>query len=145
MLPPFDDAGNLPAGIYWPTWDEFAERFGTTQRRLDLIKGLREALLILQAAGCSLVYIDGSFVTIKEMPGDFDGCWDPAGVDVEKVAPVLLEFSKSRKAQKDRFGGELLTTEHLGIAGRTILEFFQEDRAGNAKGIVAFRLQEVAL
>jgi hypothetical protein len=74
VLPSFDRAGNLPAGAHWTSWQEFSERFGMTLQRKRLLVGLREALLALQRAGCRTVYIDGSFVTAKETPGDFDGC-----------------------------------------------------------------------
>lgn len=146
MLPLFDAAGNLPEGIYWPSWDDFVERFGTNSRRLHLISGLREALLALQKAGCRTVYIDGSFVTAKALPGDFDGCWDPAGINIEDLDPTLLDFSNKRAAQKMKYGGELFVAgAPADLIGRTFLEFFQRDRSGNPKGIVAFALQRTSL
>lgn len=62
-IPPFTDSGNLPEGIHDATWDEIVERFGTNERRRELLEGLRQALDSLQAAGCRRAYIDGSFVT----------------------------------------------------------------------------------
>jgi hypothetical protein len=47
----------------------------------------------LKAAGCRTIYIDGSFVTSKQKPGDFDACWEDNGVDIkylESIAPTLL-------------------------------------------------------
>jgi hypothetical protein len=41
-------------------------------RRRTLLAGLREALGALREAGCRTVYLDGSFVTAKEAPEDFD-------------------------------------------------------------------------
>ena len=38
--------------------------------------GLRAALESLKSAGCRTVYLNGSFVTSKEAPNDFDACWD---------------------------------------------------------------------
>jgi hypothetical protein len=61
-----------------------------------LLIGLREALARLKAAGCRLVYLDGSFVTSKPQPEDFDACWGVTGVDVESLDPVFLDFSDSR-------------------------------------------------
>ena len=46
------------------------------------------------------MYLDGSFVTAKEFPSDFDGCWDPDGVDGAKLDPVLLVYDNLRAAQK---------------------------------------------
>ena len=74
MIPVFDANGNLPPGIHVVTWNELVARFGTTPHRQMLLDGLRAALLSLKDSGCRRVYIDGSFVTAKEEPGDFDGC-----------------------------------------------------------------------
>lgn len=146
MLPPFDQAGNLPPGIHWATWQEFSERFGMTPYRRRLLAGLREALLALRLAACRTVYIDGSFVTTKETPGDYDGCWDPKGVSIDKLDPVFLDFSNKRAAQKAKYGGEMFTSgSPAGPAGKTFLEFFQQDQEENPKGIVAFALQELSL
>ena len=101
---------------------------------------------MLRKAGCRRVYVDGSFVTAKEVPGDFDGCWDPEGVEVGDLDPILLDFSNKRAAQKARYGGELfIAGSPADVAGRTFLDFFQLDREGNAKGLVAFDLQAVTL
>jgi len=53
-------------------------------------------------AGCRRVYIDGSFVSAKEVPGDFDGCWEATGMDLTSLDPVLLTFTQRRVAQKAR-------------------------------------------
>lgn len=64
------------------------------------------ALAALNRAGCSRVYIDGSFVTVKREPGDYDACWDIDGVNVEALDSVFLDFSKGRAAQKRKYFGE---------------------------------------
>ena len=46
------------------------------------------------------MYIDGSFVTVKLEPRDYDACWDIDGVNVEALDSVFLDFSKGRRAQK---------------------------------------------
>jgi len=108
-LPPFDSAtGRLPPGEHAATWDEVVDRFGWNRRRRQLLDGLAEALALLAAAGCSRVWINGSFVTAKEEPEDFDVAWEPAGVDLQELDPIFFEFADGRRAQKQRFGGELL-------------------------------------
>ena len=94
---------------------------------------------MLHAAGCQSVYLDGSFVTSKDKPIDFDACWDMTGVDVQRLDPVLLDFSNSHAAQKARFGGELFQAQlPNGLSGRTFLESFQIDKqTGDPKGIIA--------
>jgi hypothetical protein len=144
-IPPFSDSGNLPEGVHEATWDEIVERFGTNARRRELLDGLRRALESLRAARCRRAYIDGSFVTAKEGPGDFDGCWEIAGVDSGLLDPVLLQFSDARAAQKERFGGELFPAEAIADPdGTRFLGYFQRDKlTGEPKGIVALNLEEM--
>lgn len=97
----------------------------------------------MAAAGCLKVWLNGSFVTTKDEPGDFDAVWDPTGVDrrlLEQLAPEVLDLTNHRAAQKLRFGGELLPNIVEGASGKTFERFFQTDRDGNAKGIVVIHL-----
>jgi hypothetical protein len=120
------------------TWDEFCHRFGWNDRRQALLSGLKKALLVLKTAGCKKVYIDGSFVTGKDVPGDFDGCWDAAGVSPALLDTTLLDFGGKREAQKAKYSGELFPfSANPGVTGSTWLDFFQTDKAtGNPKGVV---------
>ena len=147
MLPEFNRDGRLPAGIHWASWQEIQSRFGFSPRRQHLLTGLRVALGALHRAGCSTVYIDGSFVTVKHEPGDYDACWDIDGVNVEALDPVFLDFSRGRGAQKRKYLGELFPAQMPeGASGRVFLEFFQTDKeTGRSKGIVALNLQEAEL
>jgi hypothetical protein len=88
------------------------------------------------------VYLDGSFVTTKPHPGDFDACWDIQGVDEDLLDPVFWDFSQGRAAQKGRFGGEFFPAQlPEGASGRAFVEFFQVNKlTGDPKGIVAIRL-----
>jgi len=144
-LPAFEPSGLLPPGIHCADWPEFAARFGSTPYRRRIVQGLRGALKALKAAGCLTAYIDGSFVTSKDFPGDFDGCWDVTGVDVTKLEPVLLDFDNGRAAQKARFSGELFPAQlPQGLSGSTFLEFFQVDKStGVQKGIVVIDLRSL--
>ena len=84
MLPPFDPlTGRLPPGEHVADWNEVVERFGWNERRRRLIDGLADAVVALAQAGCTRVWLNGSFVTTKDEPGDFDACWDQAGVDYD--------------------------------------------------------------
>ena len=143
MIPPFDKRGNLPPGIHETDWDELESRFNDSSRRVQLLAGLREALVALRDAGCRIAYIDGSFVTAKEEPGDFDVCWDADGVNVDALDPVLLEFAEMRRSQKERFGGELFVSDWpADPAGTRFLDYFQRDReTGEPKGIIAINLE----
>jgi hypothetical protein len=100
MVPEFDEAGVLPAGIHDATWDELTTRFGTSPHRRQLLVGLKRALDSLRSAGCRRAYVNGSFVTAKDEPGDFDGCWDASGVDLDRLDPMLLDFSNARRPRR---------------------------------------------
>ena len=142
-IPDFDVAtGNLPPGIHVATWEEVEAAFGSSAGRQRLLAGLLRAMQALRAAGCTRAYIDGSFVTAKDAPGDFDACWEAQGVDPNALDPVLLDFGNRRAAQKAKYGGELFIANHAAVpAGTAFLDFFQRDKStGDAKGIVAIDL-----
>jgi hypothetical protein len=141
MIPIFEPNGILTSGIHNATWREFVERFGFSDRRKQQLAGLFEALANLKDAGCTDVYINGSFVTSKNSPGDFDACWDSDGVDLTKVDPVLLDFSNDRMAQKQKYLGELFPNIKEGSTQLFFLDFFQRDKADNAKGIIRVDLR----
>jgi len=145
MIPAFDQAGNLPAGIHEATWDELTARFGTTEHRRELLAGIKRALESLRQAGCRRAYVDGSFVTTKDEPADFDGCWEVSGVDPASLDPVLLDFSDARRAQKAEFSGELFPAEAgADPAGTRFLDYFQHDKdTGAPKGIVAIDVKNL--
>lgn len=139
-IPPFDpESGLLPPGEHRAGWDEIKARFGWTARRRQLLDGLEEGMAILGEAGCAQVWVNGSFVTAKDEPGDFDCVWSPAGVDravIEDRGPELLDLSGQRVAQKARFGGEFLANVVEAASGQQFAAFFQSDRDGTPKPIV---------
>jgi hypothetical protein len=145
MIPEFEDNGNLPPGIHETSWEEFIERFGRTPQRKRLLKGLRAAMESLRTAGCRRVYLDGSFVTAKDIPNDYDGCWDIDGVDVTLLDPILLRFEDGRAAQKAKYLGEFFPTEMTEHrSGVTFAEFFQIDKeSGQSKGIILLNLERL--
>lgn len=94
---------------------------------------------MLAAAGCLRVWLNGSFVTAKEEPGDLDCVWSPGGVDrahLQVLAPELLDLSNHRAAQKLRFRGEFFANIIESASSKSFAEFFQGDRDGTRKGIV---------
>ncbi len=143
MLPSFDpDSGRLPPGGHVASWDEVVERFGWTERRRRLVDGLAEAIELLTEAGCRQIWLNGSFVTAKDEPGDFDACWDTDGVDLDALDPVLLDLSNHRAAQRERFGGELFPNVIETQSGLSFSEFFQNERDTTRKGIVVIHLSK---
>jgi hypothetical protein len=136
--------GTLPSGIHSASWQKIEELLAFNPRRQELLAGLKRACEPLQQAGCQRIYIGGSFVTNKEFPGDFDVCWEDDNVNfikLKELEPVLLDFKNHRAAQKAKYGGELFPASSIAsLDGKTFLEFFQQDRDGNPKGIIAIDL-----
>jgi hypothetical protein len=125
VIPPFDERGNLPPGIHRATRAELVERFGTTARRRELLAGLREALLRLAAAGCPAVWLDGSFVTSEEVPDDYDGAWEIAGVDVTRLDETFIGQHSPGKT-KAKYSGTLMRVSALADPSWSeVLEFFR--------------------
>jgi uncharacterized protein DUF6932 len=120
-------------------------RYATSTHRRDLLDGLLDALRSLKGAGCATAYLDGSFVTAKAHPNDFDVCWDSAGVDPSRLDSELRDFSDERTAQKARYGGEVFPAEWAAHTdGTTFRDYFQYDSVANRpKGIVAIDLAEL--
>ena len=112
MIPAFEPTtGNLPPGEHPATWDEIVTRFGDTPWPVKLLEGLRAVWVALRVAGCKRGYFDGSFVSAKHEPGDFDGCWETEDVDFDLLDPVLVTFDRGRATQKAKFGGEFFLAD----------------------------------
>lgn len=136
--------GNLEPGIHLMTLEDFKTQFGYNARRQQLISGLILGMDHLRDCGCQDVYVDGSFVTTKEVPGDFDACWDFTGVDLAKVKaqyPALWTFSKGRELQKKIYQGEFFPYQAPASPTMIYMDFFQQDKDGNPKGIVQLNLK----
>ena len=143
-LPLFDhETGYLPPGEHRAVWAEVVERFGWNPIRRSLLDGLFDALCMLGAAGCRMVWLNGSFVTAKDEPGDFDAVWDYTDVDEATLDPTFFELADGRRAQKARFGGELFPNWVNRSSESLFSEFFQHDRYGRQKGIVVPGPREV--
>jgi hypothetical protein len=99
----------------------------------------------LKAAGCRTIYINGSFVTSKPKPGDFDAGWEDNGVDfnyLKAIAPTLHKFAERRAEQKNKYRGEFFPANYpANEDGITYIDFFQLDtRTNTRKGIIAIDL-----
>jgi hypothetical protein len=143
MFPTDPKTGYLPPGTHCAPWSVIASRFGINGHRSRLIGGLLAALQNLAGAGCQSVLLDGSFVSEKELPQDYDGAWDIAGVDPNLLDPVLLDFSNSRAAMKSKYLGELFPASAMAAPGVLYRDFFMTDRNGVPKGVVQIDLRSL--
>lgn len=129
--------GLLPPGAHPAEWDEVVSRFGGNVRRQWLLEGLRDALHELARVACPAAYLDGSFVTDKEFPGDYDICWEYTTVDLNSIDPVFLDVAPPRASQHAKYRGDLLPNIIESGSNALFKDFFQIDKAtGAPKGIV---------
>jgi len=131
----------LEPGEHVATLDQIEELFANNEHRKWLFEGFKRGVNIFKKAGCKKIYLDGSFVTDKEKPGDFDACWDPSGVDLKKLDPVLLQFDNKRDAQKKKYFGEFFPSTILADHTNMFKDYFQKDKyTGMDKGIICLEL-----
>ena len=126
--------GVLPEGIHVATLDEVRDRFTFNAWRQALFDGFVAGAEHLFQAGCERVYLDGSYVTDKDSPSDFDAIWDMEGVDGDLLDPIILQSDK--KKMKEKYFGEFFPNVIEQDSNKLFLEFFQGDKEGNKKGIV---------
>ena len=135
MIPKFNRNGYLPEGIYKATLNEIKHRFGTSSpKRKELFNGFQSLFQLLHKHRVNIkaFLLNGSFVTIKESPEDYDCIL---------VVKTSCKFSASEIKQLDiareLFNAHLLvfseedTNEYHGF-----IEFFGHDSLLQPKGLV---------
>lgn len=137
-IPMFTRDGDLPPGIHPASWQDFRSRYDFSPRRLELLANMESLLQKLHNQGGDKVYVGGSFVTTKQVPGDFDMTWRVSGEELGrlmKTEPILTD----RHMQKQTLGGELMAT-YPNSPGDGVLGFLQHSRSGKAIGVVEIDL-----
>jgi hypothetical protein len=112
ILPDFRDDGWLPDGHHKTDWEELERRFAGEQgsKRAAVWANLilwRDRMRQHKITGELL--IDGSFISTKKEPGDFDAIF----IGDEGIEPILLEDVEARlllnyQIVKEYYGGDLL-------------------------------------
>lgn len=140
-IPEFvEPTGYLPPGRHEATWLELADRLATNTHRRILTAMLLEGLQALREAGCNRVWVNGSYVTDRERPGDVDVLYDAWGVRPKDLHPYFrTETTQTRKDRKETFGGDYLAVYDDELDGALIVHF-QTDRADIPKGIIQLSL-----
>src|SRR5258706_12590071 len=103
----------LPPGIYDASWAELSARYNSSHRRQELFKGLEKALANLFGSGCPQIFLDGSFITAKPFPGDYELVWDARFVDPAMLDPVFLDFTSGTFYQKQKYLGEFFPSTYI--------------------------------
>ena len=127
-------------------WAEIVRRFGGTAERIALLRKLRLGLENLRDAGCEWVLLDGSFVSNKPNPNDVDGCWQFTPlIDLAVVDLAFVRLTAGDRVRlKALYGMDFFLADLIeGGSGQPFSDFFQQDRAGNSKGIVRLELNRL--
>jgi len=143
MIPDFTSNGELPPGEHTATLDQIEQRYATNPIRRTQYEGLTRACRALAAAGATNVWVDGSYITTKPEPGDYDATFDVETLDwiaLGLAEPELLDFDAPRTTQKRAYRGELIPNVPGGV---DFVDFFQHNRDGNRKGIIRIDLTEL--
>ena len=148
MIPKFINIGSpwkiLPPGVHIATMEEIEICFATTNHRKFLFSGFKKAIISLLESGCKSIFLDGSFITAKPIPNDYDVCWDTEDVNIQILNPVFLDFSNNRMEQKKKYYGEFLPAYSLADGEKFFLDFFHIDKyTGKAKGIIKINLENI--
>ena len=145
MIPTHLTDGRLPEGIHAATWAEVVHRFSFTARRRALLARILPALVHLRDAGCSRVWLTGSFVRTKPNPMDVDVVWDVTGVDPDALHEMFMGPS-GLPLIKAVFGADLFPSHIVeGASNLPFVEFFQMTRDGRPCGIVLLDLYTLDL
>lgn len=145
MIPTFDDAGVLPAGIHDCTLEEVVERFGRFGRT-GVRHGLTAKLqtFVAEAHATNVVVwlgIDGSYITTKQEPNDIDMVL-ALNADHDFASPIQPSIYNvvSRRRVKKRYDFDILAAPENSTALQDHLEFFQRTRDGKPKGLLRVAL-----
>ncbi len=132
----------LPINVHPASLAEVRDCFAINPHRRDLFDGLVQAAEALAKGNVRYIYLDGSFVTGKPMPSDYDGCWSPIGVTPKLLDPVFFDFNNGRAKQKARYKGEFFPSTANAAAGQIFVDFFQTEKfTGLKKGIILIDLK----
>ena len=140
MIPPFDEAGDLPPGLHTATWDEVRVRFCRflqSDRRLLLCQRLEQ--LVEDARTCGIVtriLIGGSMVRATAEPNDFDCIvvLHPT-TQYELLRPDQLQLADARLA-RGRYQGDIFVAREGQPTLPLYIDFFSHNRDGKMIGMV---------
>ena len=85
--------------------------------------------------------LNGSFITEKSLPNDYDGAWEPYGVDIRLLDPAFR--NRNHSAMQAKYGGELFPADARADIDISYRDFFQKDRDDIPKGIIEIDPREL--
>ena len=144
MIPPFDDAGDLPPGLHPATWTEFRARFCRfvqSDRRLQLCQRLGQLVDDARASGIvTRILVGGSMVRVTAEPNDFD-CIIVLRAETlyETLRPDQLQIADARIA-RDRYVGDIFIVREGQSTLSLYIAFFSHNRDGKIIGMIEVTL-----
>jgi hypothetical protein len=136
-IPNLEGSGLLPAGEHVCDLDEVEGMFAHNARRADLFRQLRPFRVMLEAQGLGQLplYVDGSFSTSKDHPGDIDVVLDLTDATDEQEGSAFRLFALSHSQIKEEFSVDFYLFHP--IAEKDLRAFFQYVRIEvlNARGL----------
>ncbi|HEU4470715.1 MAG TPA: hypothetical protein VFR58_06520 [Flavisolibacter sp.] len=128
----------LPPGIHNATIDEVRIRYATSPHRVHLYNGLIAGLDNIFGSGCVQIYLNGSFITAKPKPKDYEVAWDPRFVNPASLDSLFLEFWRGTVEQARKYGGEYFPSHIIEAkSAKKFIDFFQQEKhTGQPKGII---------
>jgi len=143
MIPPFILLSGapwpiLPPGVHDTTIAEVHAKYAINPHRQKLFQGLLIGLGNIFSCGCQQIFLNGSFITAKPMPQDYEVAWDPANVDPTGLDPLFLNLMHGTDLQKQKYGGEYFPSSWVEArSGKRFVDFFQTEKfTGQPKGIL---------
>jgi hypothetical protein len=146
MVPVFNKDGALPPGEHEVSLAEFEDAFVYNDRRREIFTGFLKLINDLRSINCRLVYVDGSYVTDKEEPGDIDVCWhEDEFIDWDRVGrelQILLDLDYPRDWQQLVYNADVFPANVLENDSKKLFkDFFQQHKeTGNPKGIIKIKI-----
>jgi len=132
LLPKFNERGYLPPGLHRSDLAEVQQRFGSSDKRQELLRGLYDFVKVARRVGAKKLILDGSFVTGKESPADIDAILVvPDNFDtITREAHILLE-------SPIRFHIHIFPVQEGDEESfQQWVKFFGHDRSDEPKGLV---------
>ena len=141
VIPEFDLNGNLPEGVHDASIEEVRTRFAYNPTRQRLFEAFLEVMDILHECKSPEVHLDGSFITTKEEPSDYDMCWESTGVEPTDRLRALLEL---REQRKEWYLGDIFLRMPQPPYFYDDVEHWQSDsrQEDDVKGIIRIRLRQ---
>lgn len=142
MIPPFDEQGFLPIGLYDVSLREIRAVLGFTEKRRSLIGGLERYVGLWEHSGfLRYVVIDGSFVTDKPDPNDIDVILapKPGALVSSRFNDLLKTYCEDDVFTMEAFGIEAFPTASQEDLDRWI-DFFSTNKQGRSRGLLRLEL-----